>query len=75
MIKNIINNKEYELIIRDKFIHIKNYVNISSISNNRIEILLNEKVLIINGSSLIIKCMDEYELVITGIIKEIEFNE
>ncbi len=68
-------NKEYEIVIKNKFIHIKNYVNINNISNNKLEILLNGKILIINGSSLIIRCMDEYELVITGIIKGIEFNE
>jgi len=68
-------NKEYEITIKNKFIHIKNYKNINNISESRIEISLNNKLLIINGSSLIIKCMDEYEIIIIGVIKGLELNE
>ena len=75
MIKDIINNKIYEINVKDGFIHIKNYINISSISNNKIEVLLKNKTLIVIGSSLMIRCMDEYELIINGNIKEIVFNE
>ena len=75
MIKDIINNKIYEIDIKDGFIHIKNYINIIDISQNRIEILLKDKTIIIIGTSLMIRCMDEFELVIQGNIKGIEFNE
>ena len=67
-------NKEYEIDIKDKYIHIKNYININNISDSRIEVSLKNNNLIINGSSLIIKCMDEYEMIIIGTIKGLELK-
>lgn len=63
MIKKLI-NKDYELIIKKDCIDIKNYLKINEISNNKIEVLLLNKKIIINGIKLIINCMDEYEIVI-----------
>ena len=63
MIKNLI-SKDYELIIKNDCIDIKNYLKINEISNNKIEVLLLNKKIIINGIKLIINCMDEYEIVI-----------
>ena len=75
MIKNIIKNNDYEIIIKNSFIHIKNYINILDISNTKISILLNQNKLIINGSSLLITALDQYELIIKGNIKGIELND
>ncbi len=75
MIKNIIKNNDYEIIIKNSFIHIKNYINIIDISNTKISILLNQNKLIINGSSLLITALDSYELIIKGNIKGIELND
>ncbi len=75
MIKNIIKSNDYEILIKNSFIHIKNYINIVDISNTKISILLNKNKLIVNGSSLLITALDQYELIIKGNIKGIELND
>lgn len=75
MIKNILNNKIYEICVKDNFFHLKNYVNIIDIYPNSISILLLDKKLNISGSNLIISAMDEYEILIKGNIKNIEFKD
>ncbi len=74
MIKKIIND-DYEINIKNCFLHVKNYKNIVEIYQSRIIILLKDKNLVINGSNLIICALDEYEILINGNIKGIEFNE
>ena len=73
MIKDIIKNNNYEINIKDNFLHIKNYINIIDISTSRISILVKNNKLIINGSSLMISKLDEYELLIKGTIRDISF--
>ena len=73
MIKNIIKNDDYEINIRNNCLHIKYYINVIDISSNRISVLIKNNKLIVNGSSLIISCLDEYELLIKGYIRSIEF--
>lgn len=74
MIKRIINDN-YEININSCFMHVKNYENIVEIYQSKIIIILKDKKLIINGSNLIICALDEYEILIKGNIKGIEFNE
>ena len=66
-------NKKYELTIKNDFIDIKYYLKIIDINSNKIEVLLKEKKLIIKGNNLIIRCMDEYEIVIKGNYSSIQF--
>ncbi len=73
MIKNIIKNDNYEINIKNNYLHIKNYISVVDISSNRISILIKNNKIVINGSSLIIGCLDEYELLIKGYIRSIEF--
>lgn len=73
MIKNIIKNDDYEINVRNNYLHIKNYINVIDISSNRISVLIKKNKLVINGSSLIITCLDEFELLIKGYIRSIEF--
>ena len=75
MIKDIINNKDYELFINKEYLQIKNYINIIDINSNKISIILKNKELIINCISLLITALDSYELLIKGNIKGIEFND
>ena len=74
MIDKIIKNNLYELNIKENYIHLKNYINIIDIYPNRITILVKNNKIIIEGEDLIICCLDEYELLIRGTIKEISFN-
>ena len=69
----MIKNNSYEINICNNRVHIKNYIRIIDIDLNRIEILILNNKLIINGDKLIIRRMDEYELLINGIIKGLEF--
>lgn len=73
MIKNIIKNDDYEINIRNNCLHIKYYINVIDISSNRMSVLIKNNKLVIKGSSLIITCLDEYELLIKGYIRSIEF--
>ena len=72
MIKNIIKNK-YEIILKDKYIHLKYYNKVLDINENKIKILLEDNTIVINGSNLYVCALDEYELVIKGNVKSIEF--
>lgn len=74
---NIINEikSEYEIIIDNNCIHIINYIKIIDISYFNITISLSNKNIKLIGESLIIKKLDEKELIIDGIIKGIEFIE
>lgn len=77
MIKNIlkyINNDDLEINILKGNIHILNYIRIRDISNNLISIKTKNIIVNINGKDLVIKKMDQKELFITGIIKEIDFD-
>ena len=72
MIKDIIN--KYEIIIKRDYLHIKYYSKIIDIDSSKIEIILDKYKVLINGSSLIVCALNEYEIIIKGYIKSIEFN-
>lgn len=71
MIKDLF--KKYEIILKEEFIHIKYYSKIIDINNSKIEVIIENKRLLIKGSSLIVKALSEYEIIINGNIKSIEF--
>ena len=75
MINNILKNDLYELIIKDNFIHLKNYKSIIDIYPDNINILVKNNKIVIKGSNLIICALDEYEILIKGTIRSITFNE
>ena len=72
MIKDIFN--KYEIIIKEDYLHIKHYSKIIDIDSSKIEIVLDKYKVYINGSSLIVSALNEYEIIIRGMIKSIEFN-
>lgn len=74
MIKNVIKNDNYEINIKDNFLHLINYINVLSISGSKIIIEIKDNNLIIFGNNLMISALDEYELIVRGIIKGIEFK-
>ena len=75
MIKDIIRNNMYELIIKKNYLHIKNYKSIVEIYQNKIIIILHDSKLTVLGIDLIVSALDEYEMIIKGIIKGIEIDE
>ena len=72
MIKDILKNK-YELIIKNNYMHIKFYSKIIDINSTKVEVIIDKTHLLIKGSSLIVCALSEYEIVIKGNIKSIEF--
>jgi len=69
----MINGNDYEIIINRNYIHIKNYNRIIDICDNRIKLVLNNNIVLINGNCLIVCAIDEYEIVIKGYITSIEY--
>lgn len=69
----MINKDNYEIIIKNNYIYIKNYLNINSVSNNNILINLKNIKLSIKGNDLVIVKLDKFDLLINGIIKGIDF--
>ncbi len=69
----MINKEQYEIVIKNNYIYIKNYFNLENICNNNILICLKDNKLSIRGNNLIIVKLDKYELLIKGTIKGIDF--
>lgn len=67
-------NNNYEINIKENTIHIKKYIEIQDIKNDQIIIKLKNNKLIIKGDNIIINKMDEYEILMHGIIKGIEIE-
>ena len=72
-IKNILKNYLYDLdnyiTIYDNYLYVFNYNKLNKISGKEINIILDNKEIIISGNNLLIKQMTKQELLITGIIK------
>ena len=77
MIKcNMINvfKNNYEITIKEGFLFIKNYKRIIDISENSIYLFVNDRGIKINGTNMVVCSLDEYDIVIKGIIKSIEYT-
>lgn len=72
--RNLIKSDEYIINILNNKINIINYIDILFISKTKINILLKDKRLLINGKNLILKKIEDKELLIEGIISNIEFR-
>lgn len=70
-----INSDDYEVNITDKKLHVLNYKKILDLSSSIIGIKLNNKTILIKGSNLNIRKLDDRELFIIGDIKGIDFDE
>ncbi len=77
-IKNILKNYLYDLdnyiTIYDNYLYVFNYNKLNKISGKEINIILDNKEIIISGNNLLIKQMTKQELLITGIIMKVEFS-
>jgi len=67
-------NDEYLISLSDSFIHVINYKNIMSLTENKIELMLNNKILLINGRDFVIEKMEKSEMTIKGTITNIEIK-
>lgn len=64
---------DYEIIIDKSSVHIINYTKIIDISYFNITIELTNRRIKLIGESLVIRKLDEKELIIDGLVKGIEF--
>ena len=69
------NKDDYEIIINKNNTYIRNYKQIISISSCNILIKMLKVIICIKGNDLIISKMDKYDLLIKGIVKEIEIKD
>lgn len=67
-------NDEYLISLSNSFIHVINYKSIMSLNNNRVELMLENKILIITGEDFIIEKMEKSEMRIKGKITNIEIK-
>ena len=67
-------NKNYEIIIKENKINIVNFKEIIDFSANNISLKCDNKIINIEGKNLIISKMIDDELLITGIIFNIRIN-
>ena len=67
-------NDEYLISLSNSFIHVINYKSIISLNNNRVELMLDNKILIITGEDFIIEKMEKSEMRVKGKITNIEIK-
>ena len=78
MLKSInkyIKNDEFSINILKDFIDINNFIDIIVLENNKIVLEIPFGYLRIFGNSLSIKKLLDKEMIINGVIKNIEFGE
>lgn len=75
IIDEYINDKNFSMTYKNNKLNIMNYTKILDFSNEQIRISYLEKIYTITGTNLVISKMFEEELLITGNIIEISFNE
>lgn len=73
-VRNFINNNSFRIVIYDNLIDIINYEKIIDINASNIKIKSNKEISITGKDLLIIKMFDN-ELLIKGVIKDININE
>lgn len=69
-----ITDREYKIIIKENYLNIINYDEIIDFSLQKISVKIKEKVLVIEGTNLVISKMLEQEVLITGNISIVRIN-
>ena len=67
-------NNEFVINIYEDKINIINYSNIGAIEESKIIVNGNNKMILINGEHLVLKKLLNDEILISGVIKKIEFR-
>lgn len=74
MFRNYIYDKRFQIYIFENKINILNYNNIISFTDKKIIIDIDKNIITINGSDLIISKLLDDELLIEGLIVNVEFR-
>ena len=67
-------NKNYEIILKDNSVNIINFSEIIDFSMNKISVRCDNKIINIEGKNLIISKMLDDELLVTGNISNLRIN-
>ena len=73
-LSDYVNDKKFSIIYKNNKLDIINYSKILDFSDTKISINYLDDIYIINGTNLVISKMMEEELLITGNIESISFN-
>jgi hypothetical protein len=74
-VKEFIVDDEFQLIIRENSIYIKNYKRLISLEENYISFYTKHKKVIIKGNHLILQKIVEFDAIISGNIHMIEVQD
>lgn len=74
VLSDYVNDKKFSIIYKNNRLDIINYSKILDFSDTKISISYFNNIYIINGNNLVISKMMEEELLITGNIESISFN-
>ena len=75
MIKNYLNDNNFKLNITNQTIHIDNIISISKLEDNLISLNFEDFKLTIEGTNFTIKKLIEREILFTGEVKFIKFEQ
>jgi len=67
-------NKNYEIILKENSINIINFKEIIDFSTNKISLRCDNKIINVEGKNLIISKMLDEEVLITGTINNLRIN-
>ena len=73
-IRSYINDNDSKITIVNKKINITNYIDIGHFDSDKIVVKLENKDIYIKGEKLVVSKLLDSEILITGIIKSIEFR-
>ncbi len=72
--KNFLFDLENFITIYDKHLHVFNYQKLDKLSEKEIDLIIDNKKVIIEGNNLVVKQMTKQELLIEGFILKVEFK-
>ena len=73
-IRSYIKEDEVKIMIINNKLNITNYIDIGHFDSNKIIVKLKEKNIIVKGEDLVVSKLLDNEILITGILKNIEFR-
>jgi len=73
-LRNYLNDNAFRINFTDRMINIINYIEVITLEDNRISIRYCNGMLIIKGKDLSVNKMMDDEILITGVIKSVEFE-
>ena len=71
---NYMEDREYKIIIRENYLNIVNYDEIVDFSLHKVSIRIKNKLILVEGTKLVISKMLEREVLITGNISNLRIN-